>query len=122
MWSTDGQVPDPAAEILPVIKGWRLLVRPAFTPDKTEGGIVLPDSYRDREDHGQIMGRVLAMGDLCYTREDMLQAGPWCEIGDYILFGKYEGKRVEVADVKLLILNDDNVLAVVPDPSKIFTM
>ena len=119
-WATPNETPDPPSERMPRVSGWRILIRPVATPEKTAGGIWKPDSYKDREDFGQILGRVVQVGSMAYTRDDM-GTTPWCKEGDYVLYGKYDGKHVEVDNVKFVILNDDNILAVVPEPKAVMT-
>ena len=44
---------------------------------------------------------------------------PWCKLGDYVMFGKYAGHRFKYGQAELRIMNDDEILGVVPDVSEI---
>ena len=118
-WWTDPKVPDPKP--LPKVKGWRILVRPIPNAPKV-GSIIIPDEFIEDKDLLRCVGKVVAMGPLCYHRPDMLVEGevdPWCAVGDYILFPRYSGVKFSYGTVKYLLMNDDEVLAVIADPSKI---
>lgn len=129
-WFTDSEVPDP--DPLPQIKGWRVLVRPVPIAKKTKSGLILPDETIDHKELLTTAGRVLAMGPLCYTRSDMLKReydadfgivpeviDPWCSVGDYVLYARFAGAKFSYGGVKMLMLNDDEILAVLDDPSKL---
>ena len=115
-WATDATEPDPTG-IEPL--GWRLLVRPITTKEKTKGGILLPASALDTKDLTQTVGRVLAIGPLSYKRADMIEYDPWIEVGDYVVFAKYGGQRMKYSGVKVIILNDDEVTARITNPDKL---
>ena len=57
------------------------------------------------------------MGDEAYKREDMIL--PWCKLGDNVMFGKYAGHRFQCGKSELRIMNDDEILATVPDVANI---
>lgn len=116
-WATDSDVDDPLGGVLPEPVGWRILVRPMQPREKTEGGVIVPDQARDNQAKIQTVGRILAVGPQAWSREDM--GGPWAKVGDYVLFGKWAGQRFECDGVKLVILNDDEITAVVPKPEVI---
>jgi len=77
------QLPDP--------KGYRMLIMLPQMEEKTEGGVILPDEHRAREETATIVGFVLKMGDLCYKDPDKFPTGPWCKEGDWVLFRSYSG-------------------------------
>ena len=100
-------------------KGYHLLiVMPRYK--KHKGGVLLPTQAKNREDVASIVGKVIDMGDDAYPAEDPKFAkGPWCEKGDWVLLSKYSGHRFECDNVEMRLVNDDSVLAVVSDPTKI---
>ena len=116
-WFTEDNVPDPAPGELGV-QGWKILIRPIPNAPKTRGGIIIPDSTMDVLDLIRSVGRVLALGPRAYTREDM-GGKPWCKVGDYVLYGRYAGAKISYGGVKLLYINDDEVITTVKDPSKL---
>ena len=101
----------------PVAVGHRILVQVLDVQDKTKGGIYLPG--KAVEDHRSIasIGKVIQTGDEAYKREDMIL--PWCKIGDNVMFGKYAGHRFQCGKSELRIMNDDEILATVPDVTNI---
>ncbi|RUM65374.1 MAG: hypothetical protein DSZ03_02990, partial [Sulfurimonas sp.] len=56
--------------------------------------------------------QIIQMGDDAYRREDMTI--PWCKKGDHVMFGKYAGHRFKYGKSELRIMNDDEILAIVP--------
>lgn len=114
-WTTSSEVPDPSP--LPIVPGWQILIRPVSIKEKTKGGIIMPDQYRDDVNFLTTVGRVLAIGDQAYMHDDF--DGPWCKVGDYVCYGKFAGTKFIYKGVKLLILEDRLVTMVVPDPASI---
>lgn len=79
----------------------RVLVRPAAAEEKTIGGIIIPDSAKEKP----LKGEVLAVGNGTKD-EDMI-----LKVGDTVLYGKYAGTEIEVEGEKLLIMKQSDVLA-----------
>ena len=86
----------------------RVLVEPLEAEEKTAGGIVLPDSAREKPQRGVIIstgpGKLLDSGE----RADMD-----VKIGDQIVYGKYSGTEIEYASDKYVVLRETDILAVV---------
>ena len=97
--------------------GHRILIKTLDVANKTNMGIYLPS--KSVEDHRAIasIGKVIELGNDAYNRDDM--SSPWCNVGDYVMFGKYAGHRFKFGQAELRIMNDDEILAVVPDVSEI---
>jgi len=104
---------------LPVPTGWRLLVLPFKMNEKTKGGVLLGHETIERQQVGSQYGNVLAMGPDCYSDKDRFTQGPWCKVGDWIIFARYAGSRIEIEGGEVRLLNDDEVLATVQDPTDI---
>ena len=81
----------------------RVLVRPAAAEEKTVGGIIIPDSAKEKP----LRGEVLAVGNGTKDEEMVLKAG------DQVLYGKYAGTELELDGEKFLIMRQSDVLAVV---------
>ena len=78
---------------LPEPTGYRLLVLP-FTPkNKTKGGILLADSTLETIQMTTVCAYVLKQGDLCYKDKEKFPNGPWCQAGDWVIFGRYAGAK-----------------------------
>jgi len=86
----------------------RILVKRLAQQETTKGGIIIPDSAKEKPIEGQVIavgvGKVLESGKL---RNLDVKAG------DRILFGKYTGTEVKIEGEEHLILREDEVLAVV---------
>ena len=79
----------------------RVLVRPAAAEEKTVGGIIIPDSAKEKP----LRGEVLAVGNGTKDEEMILKAG------DQVLYGKYAGTELELEGEKYLIMRQSDVLA-----------
>ena len=104
---------------LPKPTGWRLLVLPFRMNEKTKGGVLLGQETIERQQVGSQCGNVLAMGPDWYSDKDRFTEGPWCKVGDWIIFARYAGSRIEIEGGEVRLLNDDEVLATVQDPTDI---
>jgi len=115
-WYTDIDKPDPAN--LPTPCGWRIVIRPDSPVTKSKGGILIPIEKVEKDKLVVNTGRILAIGPLAWSKPEMQDpiTGAfefWANVGDTVLFGKYAGIKVESEGVRLVILNDDEVIAVV---------
>lgn len=80
----------------------RVLIKPAPAEKKTAGGIIIPDTAKEKP----LQGEVLAAGNGTKDEEMVLKAG------DTVLYGKYAGTEVELDGEKYLIMRQSDVLAV----------
>jgi len=104
---------------LPQPTGWRILVLPFKMKDKTEGGLYLGQETVERQQVASQCGNVLAMGSECYQDKKRYPSGPWCKVGDWVVFARYAGSRIEIEGVEVRLLNEDEVLATIQDPKSI---
>ncbi|MCP3850100.1 MAG: co-chaperone GroES [Gammaproteobacteria bacterium] len=88
--------------------GDRVVVRRLEEETKTAGGIYIPDSATEKPSEGEIVavgnGRAANNGDLIAME---------VKNGDKIIFGKYSGSEVKVGNETLLIMREEDILAVV---------
>ena len=110
----EDEVSDPAD--LPELPGFHVLVRPLTVKSKTKGGIFIPDSTKDDMSYLTTVGKVIALGELAYKDVDKFPNGGWCNVGDYVCYGKHAGTKLYYQNVKLLLLFDDQVIMRVSDP------
>mgnify|MGYP003118476254 FL=1 len=110
----EDEVSDPTN--LPELPGFHVLVRPVSVKSKTKGGIFIPDSTKDDMSYLTTVGKVIALGELAYKDVDKFPNGGWCNIGDYVCYGKHAGTKLYYQNVKLLLLFDDQVIMRVSDP------
>lgn len=80
----------------------RVLIKPAPAEEKTVGGIIIPDTAKEKP----LQGSVVAVGNGTKDEEMALKAG------DTVLYGKYSGTEVELDGEKYLIMRQSDVLAV----------
>ena len=94
-----------ALERMPNPSGWRILILPFAGLGVSKGGIVLTQSHVDRETLATVCAYVVKMGPLCYKDEK---------------FGRYAGARFKLGDdAECRIINDDEVIATIHDPTDI---
>lgn len=87
--------------------GDKVAVKPLEADETTAGGVVLPDSSRERPQQG----RVLSVGD-GRLLPDGSRVEHQVSEGDRVLFSPYAGAEVLVDDEELLIMNEEEILAV----------
>ena len=104
---------------LPRPTGWRILVLPFKMGEKTKGGVLLGQETLDRQQVASQCGNVIAMGDACYRDKERYPSGPWCKVGDWVIFARYAGSRIEIEGGEVRLLNEDEGLATVQDPTDI---
>jgi len=115
-------IDDTIAEKLPKPTGWRVLILPYLGAEKSKGGIILADATREREQLATVCGYVLATGPDAYGDTVKFPEGPWCKQGDWVIFARYAGSRLKIDGGDLRLLNDDEILAIIQDPTDILHM
>ena len=89
--------------------GDRIIVRPLEAEEKTKGGIVLPDTAKEKPQEGE----VVAVGKGKYLDNGQVQTLE-LKAGNRVLYGKYSGTEITTkTGEELLIMREDDVLAVV---------
>jgi chaperonin GroES len=95
-----------ATKITPL--GDRVLVKPLEREEVSKGGIVLPDTAKEKPQEGTVLavgsGRVL---------EDGTKVPMEVKTGDRVLYGKYAGTEIKIGDEEHLILSERDILGVV---------
>lgn len=81
----------------------RILVEPTAAEEVTLGGIIIPDSAKEKP----LKGKVLAVGN--GTKDDPMVL----KVGDTVLYGKYAGTEIEFEGTKYLMMRQADVLAVI---------
>ena len=85
----------------------RILVRRVAEEEKTKGGIIIPDSAKEKPAEGE----VIAVGSGKVDEKGKVRPLA-VKKGDRILFGKYSGNEIKIDNVDHLILREDDVLGV----------
>jgi chaperonin GroES len=92
----------------------RVLVRRIEADEKTAGGIIIPDTAKEKPSQGE----VIAVGP--GGRADTGKLIPIdIKTGDRILFGKWSGTEVKIDGEDLLIMKESDILGVVDEPAKV---
>ena len=91
----------------------RVVVRRIDEEERTPGGVIIPDTAKEKP----MQGEVLAVGPGARD-EDGKRISPDVKEGDTILFGKYSGQEVRVDGEDYLIMREDEVLAVIESGKK----
>ena len=81
----------------------RVLIAPAPAEEKTIGGIIIPDTAKEKP----LKGEVVATGNGTKDEEMILK------VGDTVLYGKYAGTELEFEGTKYLMMRQSDVLAIV---------
>ncbi len=89
--------------------GDRVVVKPLEAESKTKGGIVLPDTAKEKPQEGKIVavgkGKVLDSGTI---------QSPEVKVGDKVLYGKYSGNEITTKEgEELLIMREEDILAII---------
>ena len=108
-----------ALERLPQPTGYRILVIPYYMKTQTKGGVYVPDATRDRESFATVAAYVVKLGASAYKDMGRFPDGAWCKEKDWIIMGRYAGNRFKVENLEVRIINDDNVIAKILDPTDI---
>jgi chaperonin GroES len=88
--------------------GDRILVKRIKEEERTKGGIIIPDTAKEKPQEG----KVVAVGKGKMTEQGKLLP-PDVKAGDKILFGKYSGSEVKLEGEDHLILREDDILGVI---------
>ena len=90
--------------------GDRIVVEPLEAEEKTKGGIILPDTAKEKPQEG----KVVAVGK--GKTDDSGKLVPMeVKVGDKILYGKYAGTEITIEGKEYMILREEDVLAVIED-------
>jgi chaperonin GroES len=86
----------------------RVVVTPLEMEEKTAGGIVLPDTAKEKQTQGEVVavgrGKVLPSGKL---------VEPTVKVGDRVIYGKYAGSDIKIGTKEYKILGESEILAIV---------
>ena len=88
----------------------RVLVRRVAQEEKTSGGIIIPDTAKEKP----MEGEVIAVGDGARTEDGKIQPMA-VKAGDRILFGKWSGTEVKMDGEELLIMKVSDIMGIIVD-------
>ncbi len=81
----------------------RVIVKPAAAEEKTAGGIIIPDTAKEKPQRGSIVAVGTGKKDEPMT----------VKVGDNVLYGKYAGTEITIDGQDLLIMRESDILAIV---------
>ncbi len=86
----------------------RIVIKPAPAEEKTKGGIILPDTAKEKP----VVGEVVAVGPGKVT-DDGKKVAMELKVGDKVLYGKYSGTEVTIEGEEYLIMREADIFAIV---------
>ncbi len=89
----------------------RVLIEPIEQEEKKVGGIIIPDTAKERPQ----MGKVIALGDDIPKKEGGKKLSEIVKVGDKVIYAKYGGTEIKHDDKEYLIVSRSDILAVVKD-------
>lgn len=99
---------------LPQPCGWRLLVLQYVRPERSAGGVYIPEAVKQEDRWQGRVGLVLAMGPGCWADRARYPEGPWAAPGDVVVWPKLDTTSSRLSygkGIDLVLVNDDAVLA-----------
>ena len=90
--------------------GDRVLVKRIREEDKTKGGIIIPDTAKEKPQEGKVVA--VGRGKVA---EDGKLIPPEVKAGDKILFGKYSGSEIKLDGEEHVVLREDDILGIITE-------
>lgn len=104
---------------IPTPTGYRLIVAIPEVEEMTAGGLYKPQAEMKHEKDAATTGVVVAMGPDCYQDPMRFPNGPYCKVGDFVMFKKYSGSRFRVNGNEYRVFGDDSIQCVIPNPDAV---
>jgi chaperonin GroES len=86
----------------------RVIVKPTEEPEQKKGGIIIPDSAKERPQRGEVVavgpGRRNNSGE---------RITPDVKKGDQVIFGKYAATEYNIGDEKVYVMKEDDIIAII---------
>jgi chaperonin GroES len=83
--------------------GERVVIEPALAEEKTAGGIIIPDTAKEKPQQGTVVAVPAE------NKENPITV----KVGDRVLYGKYAGTEINIEGGEYLILNESDILAII---------
>lgn len=126
-WSNEStEFPPDFYADLPVPLYWRVIIAPRKPKEVTRSGIVIPVQNQEAQEILNCVGVVVALGSYAGAHERLGGDGSkpgsvFPKVGDTVFYGRHAGAQMLHKGVKLILLNDDELLAIVPNAETIAT-
>jgi co-chaperonin GroES (HSP10) len=121
-WMNDSTVfPEDFRVDLPQPLFWRMLIAPVRPKEVSKGGIVIPVQNQETQEILNCIGTVVALGPMAGAHERLGGDGvtphnSFPKIGDTVVYGRHAGQHLRHKGIRLIIINDDELLTTVPNP------
>lgn len=109
--------------------GWKMVVKIYIRPeeistfvDEATGetkSLVIPSMMTAHDKYVSCVGLVVSQGPDCYKGEKFKESGPWCKVGDFVVFPKNHGYQMSYNNVAIKYIDDVGILGTIDDPAKI---
>jgi chaperonin GroES len=86
----------------------RILVQRLEEEEKTKGGIIIPDTAKEKPQQGKVVG--VGEGKLL---DNGSRTAPAVKVGETVLFGKYSGTEIKIDGQEYLILREDDIFGII---------
>lgn len=93
--------------------GHRVLVKPDPVEEKSEGGIIIQHSNKNRVEEAQVTGTLIKVGPQAW--KDFSNGDAWAKEGDRVLFAKFGGYSIEIKGDLHRVMNDEDVTAIIQE-------
>lgn len=105
---------------IPKPVGYHILIAmPDVEETFGDSGLVKAQKTMNTESLLSMVGVVIDMGNEAYGDKTRFPSGPWCKVGDFVMFRSNSGTRFKVAGKEFRLMNDDSIEAVVENPTAI---
>jgi len=85
----------------------RVVVKPAAAEEKTKGGLIIPDTAKEKPQQGEVVA--VGAGKVADSGQTL---APQVKVGDKVLYGKYSGTEINVDGQDLLIMRESDLFAI----------
>ena len=84
----------------------RVIIKPAPAEDKTKGGIIIPDTAKEKPQRGEVVA--VGPGKTGKDAHSMT-----VQVGDIVLYGKYSGQEINFEGTDYLIMREEHILVII---------
>jgi len=105
---------------------WHVVIAPVKPKEVTKSGFIIPIQNQEAQEILNCVGKVVALGASAGAHERLGGDGTkpgkdFPKVGDTVFYGRHAGAQMLHKGVKLILLNDDEMLAVIPNPDTVAT-
>jgi len=100
-------------------QGWTVLVRLYTKPKKTTNGLYIPDTVHDEQQYKNCTGLVVAKSKAAYQDPRYKETGHWCEVGDWVIFPRHAGYKIQYNGIPVFVLPEDAINVVTDFPEMV---